>query len=429
MSELKNNHHWEKIFNQYQILAKIEKDGHFIISSSEINKFREARLMTKFDCSTQLPEIFAKNNLALLPISRGNYIIANFKIFEPFEENNIEIEKISFPSYLESINYNNISSEAIALNCAYVSGMIKNFMEDEDVFLTVSGRMSSSSFEFKIKLDKLNNFLTIAVDNAQIEIDAGYESLNTLSLIEAKNYISKDFIIRQLYYPYRLWLNKKLSKEIKPIFLTYTNGIFHFREYFFNDPNNYNSIRLKKEKKYQIKEELIIDKDLIIKILNEVSIIEEPKIPFPQADAFNRIINLCEIIYEKNNLTKEEITINYGFDKRQTDYYTNAGIYLNLIRKEKEVDKISFTLTDKGKQLFYLSIAHRQIAFVKIILSHLVFNRVLKLFFDKKELPNKNEIINIMKNSNLYHIESEETFNRRASTISSWVNWILDLID
>ena len=69
----------------------------------------------------------------------------------------------------------------------------------------------------------------------------------------SKNYISDDFLIRQLYYPYRLWSNK-VTKRVRPIFLTYSNGIFHLREYEFTTPELYNSIHLIRHKKYAIQE-------------------------------------------------------------------------------------------------------------------------------------------------------------------------------
>ncbi|WP_418391448.1 DUF7226 domain-containing protein, partial [Akkermansia sp.] len=47
----------------------------------------------------------------------------------------------------------------------------------------------------------------------------------------------------------------------------------------------------------------------------------------------------------------------------------------------------------------------------------------------KGNTPSKNEIVEIMKKSNLYNISSNETYKRRASTIISWSNWILGLIE
>lgn len=60
-------------------------------------------------------------------------------------------------------------------------------------------------------------------------------------------------------------------------------------------------------------------------MLIEITVVNEPEVPFPQANFFDRVINLCELLKQKSTLTKEEITQNYDFDARQTDYYSNAG--------------------------------------------------------------------------------------------------------
>ncbi|PVX48800.1 hypothetical protein C7377_1886 [Balneicella halophila] len=425
MSETKNDIAWNKLFAKYKISEEVLKNGAFEINSSQINEFREARLMTKFDFRSQLPEIFSENKLSILPISRGGYVISDFETFMDFESKDPTPIKIDFPNYLESIKHDNITSESTALNCAFVTGIIEDFVQDEDVKPTVSGRMSSLSFDFNIKTQKSD--LNIVVNNSQIEIDGGYEGVNSLSLIEAKNSISKDFLIRQMYYPYKLW-NNKINKEIKPIFLTYSNGIFHFREYVFEDPNHYNSLKLKSEKRYVIRDGAI-NLELIQKIANETPITAELEVPFPQADSFDRVINLCELLNENGSLTREYITVNYDFDVRQTNYYTDAGRYLGLIDKSRENGEVNYFLTDLGKRVFALNITDRQIEFFKIILSHRVFNRVIKSYFENSEQPSRNEIVGIMKTSDLHNINSDVTFHRRASTISSWINWIIDQIE
>ncbi|MFN8575540.1 MAG: transcriptional regulator [Candidatus Sericytochromatia bacterium] len=427
MSDSKIDLNWVKIFNSYNIIENIKNKCYFIINSNQINEYHQARLMTKFDYKSHLPKIFQENELSILPISRGDYIISNFKAYHDFDQNDVDITRIKFPNYIESINHNNITSESIALNCAYISGMIEDFLDDDYVKLTVNGRMSSLNFEFKI-INVMNNKLQdIYVSNSQLEIDGGYEGINSLSLIEAKNSISSDFLIRQIYYPYRLWRNK-ITKTIRPIFLTYTNGTFHFREYFFQELNNYNSLVLLNQKKYII-DEGEINLEIIQRILNEINIVVEPNIPFPQADSFDRLINLCELLNQKHKLSQGDITENYDFDKRQTSYYTSAGMYLGLIDKTKEDNKVIYFLTQKGLDLFKISIFNRQIVFIKLILSHSIFNKTLKLYFKSFRPPNKTEILVLMRESNLYKIDSDSTFKRRASTISGWVNWILRSIE
>jgi len=421
MSQSKNDIAWQLLFEKYRIAETIEKEGRYNITSTTINEFREARLMTKFDYKSQLPTIFKEHYLSILPTARGTYVISDFETFQNFEENEVPITKINFPTYLESIDYHHITSESTALNCAYISGIISDFVGDESLKPTVNGRMGSSTFDFLITAKK--GPLKIQVKNAQLEIDGGYEGKHSLSLIEAKNSISKDFLIRQVFYPYKLWVNK-IQKPVRPLFLTYTNGIFHFREYVLTDPNHYNSLQLIREEKYLIQEGSIT-KERIHQLVQEVAILAEPPIPFPQADSFERVINLCELLQEHGSLSREDITSQYDFDVRQTNYYTDAARYLGLLEKEKKEGQIIYSLSSIGEQLFQLPILERQLKFISLLLSHLAFNRTLALYFENNRIPTKAEIVAIMKSSNLYKVDSESTFSRRSYTVRSWMGWIV----
>ncbi len=148
MSKSKNDKAWEQIFDKHNILEKISREGHLEISANEINEFREARLMTKFDHKSQLPKLFIDNNLSILPISRGGYVIGTFETFCDFNTDEIEVSPIEFPTFLESLDYRDITSEATAINCAFVSKILHNFTKEENLLPTVSGRMSSLSFSF-----------------------------------------------------------------------------------------------------------------------------------------------------------------------------------------------------------------------------------------------------------------------------------------
>ena len=401
------------------------KNDRVSISSMEINEFREARLMTKFDHRSQLPELFVEHKLSILPTSRGTYEIAAFGTFCDFNKEDVEIVPVNFPTFLESIDYKDITSESIAINCAFISKILHDFTGEENLFPTVSGRMSSSLFDFAIN-SKQKTF-RINIENSQIEIDGGFEGDNSLNLIGAKNYISDDFLIRQLYYPYRLW-SDKIVKRVRPIFLTYSNGIFDLREYEFTNPELYNSIRLLQHKKYALQER-DINVENIQNIFDNVQVTKEPELPFPQADSFERVINLCELLKQKGFISKEDITHNYDFDHRQTDYYSNAAKYLGLIEGRCENQQIGCTLTQDGIRIFNLLIVERQLEFVRLILSRAAFKNTLKLYFDKGDVPTKDEVIEIMKDARLYNIDSEQTYRRRASTVISWINWILELIE
>ncbi|MCW3161638.1 type II restriction enzyme [Chryseobacterium oryctis] len=423
----KLNDSWEKIFNKYKILEKISDEGHFNITATEINEFREARLMTKFDHKSQLPKLFHEHDLSILPTSRGGYVIGAFKTFHEFNDDDTSVSKINFPAFLESLDFKNITSEAAAINCAFVSNILQDFVGEKALFPTVSGRMGSSVFDFDI--NSSNGLFKVNVENSQVEIDGGYEGELSLSIIEAKNYISKDFLVRQLYYPYRLW-NERVKKHVRPIFLTYSNGIFHLREYEFTEVQKYNSLVLVQHKKYTVHEGSLTF-NVLQELIDKTEIVKEPEIPFPQADSFERVVNLGELLFEKEFISKEDITRNYDFDARQTDYYSNAGKYLGILEIGKDIltGQIGCYLTSTGKRLFNLNIFDRQKEFIKLIIAHSVFKQTLKLALENKQIPTKDDVVEVMMKSNLYNVNSESTYRRRSSTVLGWLNWIVRQIE
>ena len=283
---------------------------------------------------------------------------------------------------------------------------------------------------FSKVIDKENNKVNITAnivdDKSQIEIDAAFEGIESLALIEAKCDLSDDFLVRQLYYPFRLW-NGRISKRVRPIFLVYSNSIFSLYEYKFEDPDNYNSLRLVKQKHYSIENTEIEITD-IQGICDTVRTIPEPDLPFPQADNFKRVINLCELLFHRDSLTRDDVTENYAFDVRQTNYYTDAARYLGLLEKTEINGKIRYNLTDKGQRILGLGYRERQLEFAKCILSHPVFLETMRCSLDTGELPTKSVIVDIMRRHSLYHINSDTTYRRRASTVRRWIDWIFGLM-
>lgn len=383
--------------------------------------------MAKFDHKINLPKVFSDNRLTILPVTRGEYIISHFDAYHKFEDDkNTPITRVSLPKYIQSLDPNNILSENMALNCALVSGIISDFLQDEDLVSTVSGRMGSGTFFFDITNAKNNRSQRVQVKNSQIEIDAAYEGVNGLALLEAKRDLSEDFLIRQLYYPFRVWKNR-VEKPVRSVFLVYSNSIYRLYEYAFQDISNYNSLALVNQRNYSVEDTTIEITD-IQEVLQKAQIISEPEIPFPQADNFERVINICELLNEQA-LSRNEVTEKYAFNARQTNYYTDAARYLGLIEKENDGKIPFYVLNQTGKNILLMNYKQRQLAYCDLILSHRVFNEILRKYFGRGVMPSEQEIIQVMKTSNLYNVESESTFERRSSTIRGWINWIIGLVN
>lgn len=411
---------WETLFEDNNIIEKVNQEGFFKITANQIKKVREPRLMTKFDCKGDLPEIFKKNDLSILPTKRGEYIIGKFKNYEAIEiDNNIFVETRFLPDYITTINKNNITSEAVALSAAYISGMINDIFNEEMV-LTVSGRMSSKQFSYEIDTT-LGNKVNIEVDNSQLEIDGSYEGPSKFVIIEAKNHYLSDFIVRQLYYPYRVW-KKLVKKEVIPVLLIKHDNIFNFYIYEFENVNNYNSIKLVKIKRYILGEEYIqIEFADIIDTMNKsVRIKEDPSIPFPQADSFYRVLDFINALNDLTMTTKEIAEL-YEFDERQGSYYSAAARYLGFVER---IDG-RYSLTKKGRKLMEMDHKTKNLEIVKSIISHEPFYFALEQYLSSGSFDS-NSIANIILKCSS-KVGSFETAKRRTQSVISWVKWIFNL--
>lgn len=431
---------WKKLIEKYDIVNKIKKDGVFHISASQIKEFKEPRLMAKWDSSDQLPPSLKHNKINILPDSRSSYILGDFILYEDIPELTENVKQMTFvelPSY-ESIDVNNISSEANAINVLILSGILDDFLETDENVSTFNGRMGTGSFDFKVNTYR-NIKRKISVNNAQCEIDGGFENSSSVIIMEAKNVLHSDFHVRQLYYPYRAWINK-VSKPVRLVFSIYSNKIYRLFEYKFEDINDYSSIKLVKYKNYSLQDTRISIEEIIsvrknTKVLFDDNC-EKDCPPFIQADSFERVISLLENLYD-NPMDDEEIAelMQFGcnYDKngkpayRQSQYYVNAGKYLGLFEKIRQDGKIVTVLTTLGKKVYKMQYKERQLKLVSLMLEHKLFMEMFDYSINhSNELPPNTMIRNRMKELNV--CKGEQLIVRRSQSVRSWLKWIFNLI-
>ncbi len=430
---------WEKLIEKYDIVKKIQEDGIFHIEASQIKEFKEPRLMSKWDSSEQLPSAFKKHKINILPDSRRSYVLGDFILYQDIpelEEHVTRMTSVEIPEY-ESIDIDNISSEANAINVLIISNILDDFLETDENVSTFNGRMGTGKFEFDVNTYR-GVKQHLVVNNAQCEIDGGFENSDSIVIMEAKNVIHPDFHIRQLYYPFRLW-KSKVTKPIRLVFSIYSNKIYRLFEYEFTDINDYSSIRLVKNKNYSLQDTEITLDDLmevrnntIVKYDDNQDNQDIP--PFVQADSFERVISLLENMYE-NPMNDQEIAelMHFGSNLnkgkpvyRQSQYYYNAGKYLGLFEKVKtEENEIKSILTKLGKKVYKMQYKQRQLKLVSLILEHQIFLEFFDFIIENfGELPEKGVIQTRMRELNVCN---ESQIVRRSQSVRCWLKWIFNL--
>ena len=419
----KNDIAWKNYFDETDSLQKIINNGYVYVRADELKKKggREARLMVKLDTLSTRPDIFKKNDLTIFPVKNGRYIIfedPKKKSYYTFsnDDNNIDLEIYNTDvnlSTFDSFPKNSRRNESQALDFAFVASLIKHFTSEKELYLTIRNRIFSDQFKFFLP----ERNYQVDVSSVQIEIDGGYESQDSIYIIEAKVGKRDDFHIRQLYYPYLEWRGKT-QKRIVPIFLSYSNGKYYFYEFEFSDA--FGDLHVVRSKSFSINESPKA-KFQVSDLLKDINQLKEPKdIPYPQADDLDKAVDLISFI-EKEKGEKEAIATAFEFDIRQSDYYGNAGCYLGLLEHREH----TFSLSELGKSFLNLNISDRNKFIVQQLLKHPTFQQAFRLLLEKDlkvENISNTEIKSIIAE---FTFLSAETISRRASTMRSWLKWIV----
>ncbi len=210
---------------------------------------KEVRILCKQDSREDRPQIFKDNGLFILPTHNGVYAIIK-------GEGYVDIPEIITPikDYHKKLDFELTSSsigdsEMQHLDYAYANSLIRTFMDDESLVLTIRGRKYTPMFTFNVEGQ------TIDVSSVQTEVDAGYEGRNSIVLIEAKNSSTNNTIIRQLYYPYRQWQDN-CGKKVYTLFfekrIINEAKIYYIWQFEFENPKDYCSIKLVKSDRFRI---------------------------------------------------------------------------------------------------------------------------------------------------------------------------------
>jgi hypothetical protein len=249
------NESWRKIFKDYNINHHDFSIEPFYITAAQIKSSchdfgetgqKEVRILCKQDTRESRPDVFTKRNLFLLPVKNGKYAIVK-------GEGYVDIPEISKTQelYESKLNFNLDTSlvgnsEMQHLDYAYASSLIRTFMQDDSLVLTIRGRKYTPKFTFNVG----SNMITVR--SVQTEVDAGYEGKEQVVLVEAKNSSSRNTIIRQLYYPYRQW-QSYTNKKVVTLFFEKSDDKYSIWQFEFTDLEDYNSIKLVDSGKFKIK--------------------------------------------------------------------------------------------------------------------------------------------------------------------------------
>lgn len=403
---------WKSLFDKFPIREKTQEHGFFPLTADQIRKTgREPRLMTKFDSRDQRPKLLAQAGLTILPVSNGEYVLLKGDGYATIPPaGRVETYNAEKIADLETIRWQEgIRGESQAIDTLFIASCLRTFAADPDLQLTIRGRLRSSQFRFRFQTDPKR--IDINVDRVQIEVDAGFEG-NKIVILEAKFGSVQDFIVRQLYYPYRDLLHSGVKKEIVPILLVYSNRVYSLYQFEFPNPDLY-EIRLVRQANFTLERVRTIPR------FADVAPDKGQKIPrgvpFPQADDLSKVFDVTDLLLA-GSMRKEEIASEFGVDPRQGDYYGNAAAWLGFTTKKNH----QFVLTDDGLKFTQMDRIDRTSEVARRLRALPAFAETAEALIKGEVLPQAEIAKTIARN---YHLTGT-TPTRRASTVRAWIDWL-----
>jgi hypothetical protein len=407
-----NRELWVKIFSDLRI--NTENDVNFVTAKQvrQISQ-REARNMAYMDERSKVPPIFESNSLFILPVANGRYAIVRGEGYHELEAASVVYEDFR-PSFPIGTNYLDPErSEGSAISYAWNTGIISHVTGQTSLLLGPPGRFALDPFDFRI-----DGSVQLHQEGAQAEIDGFFYSSHSACLMEFKARECTDFLVRQLYYPYRHWSGRAAKYNwgaVRPFFVDFNPDplTFRFFEYGFVDPTDYESIRLVSARGLRIK-----GTTRPLRGLLDVPPDSSLASLTPQADNIERVLRVPFLVAEGQS-NAFLVAETERFTRRQSSYYRRAAEALGFVSRRGS----DYELTDLGRNFVSAGPVQRNelatVQLVRIPAIHEILDRVSAGGGEPMTRKRVEEILQ----SHDPRIHGT-TVPRRAMTVLAWLRWV-----
>ena len=369
--------------------------------------------MAYMDERSKVPPIFGSHSLFILPVSNGRYAIVRGEGYHELEVGSVVYEDFQPAFPLGTTNLDPEKSEGSALSYAWNSGIIAHVTGQSSLLFGPPGRFALDPFDFKI-----DGKAELHQEGAQAEIDGFFYSSNSASLMEFKARECTDFLVRQLYYPYRHWSGRAAKYgwgAVRPFFVDFTLDPLKFRffEYRFTDPEDYESIRLISARGLRVREPTRPFSGLL-------DVLPEPSLASltPQADNVERVLRVPFLV-TRGQTNAFLVAESEGFTPRQSWYYRRAAEVLGLVQQKGS----GYELTDLGLRFVSVDTVQRN-ELVAIQLAKIpAFHEILEGISNGrgKQITRERVARILQKHDARIH---GSTVPRRTLTALAWLRWL-----
>ena len=399
---------WSELFSRHIDMSQSVNR----VSAAQIKALGcEPRLMTKFDSSAARPEVLKSNGLFLLPETNGSYLVLREQGYHALsyprpDDARIQTFVPRFPIQFESLE--NVGGEMGHLDRLFLAGLIGDVVGTSQLWASIRGRRFAPAFDYRV------GALSANASGVQYEVDAGYESADEIVLFEAKATTPADFLVRQLYFPYRVFC-ARCRKPVRLFFFNFnaTSALYSFFEFRFAALDQYQSIELRASHHFRLGSAPQLPQSLD----KWLSLAPDDGFEVPQADDFSKILDFPLQVaagFDDADL----MATAFDFAPRQSSYYRRACEQMGLVT----VRSNRYVLTDQGREFVTQSTGER----TQWMIARMLCQRVVRAAL-KRAVCDPNHRVTLEAVKEIIERESHlsgETVHRRAQSVRSWLRWL-----
>jgi len=391
-----------------------------VVSKADIESVtgNELRLMAKMDSLADVPAALRRHGYFILPIKNGEYVLVRGNGFHKLE--NLPEPPTVFRPQLDFdlMTLGVGDSEMQHLDYCYQIGLFEKFAGVAGLRQTIRGRKRMPTIHFSVgRLGPIHVHAGV-----QVEVDSGCEGRDDIVLIEGKGGQPPDFIVRQLFYPYRKWRHEIPQKRIHPWFFcsheVAGRRLYRFWEYAFANDEQYQSLTLRRGEAFFVeprRTRLTVEELLRAHAARPATRLWD----VPQADSFWRVAEM-PLLVEQGINTSGKVAAHYEFDPRQSSYYRQAAEYLRLLSLDKKTN--IYQLTDLGREYVSRSADERRELLAGLLAQFPPMRATLELSARSggRGIGRAEITALIARHSAI----GKSTPARRAATLLAWLDWL-----
>jgi hypothetical protein len=147
----------------------------------------------------------------------------------------------------------------------------------------------------------------------------------------------------------------------------------------------------------------------------------------PQANDFEKIVNLINSLVNNKNHTHASVQKQLDVHDREVSYYLNAAKQFRLLAVSTgENNTHYYELTEEMKMVLTKSKKTQMLYFIRKIMSNDICKHIVNTYLEKGYYLTNSEVTDYIKTKHAYLSLSENTTQRRISTLFSWSKWTIE---